>query len=113
MVPGEGEDDPAGPQQEYDERGRPVCPETKRINKDVIRSHNEVMLVIGVAEPDNGLAEAQTESAARHHQHEERIGMACSHVGRVLEVIALWGVNGTRQRILVRNHNRLFDECLN
>jgi hypothetical protein len=101
VVPGEGPEDPRGPRQQYDERGRPINPETKRINRDVVRSHNEVMMVIGVAEPENGIVEAQAEAARRHHQYEDRMGRRLLLVGGVLETAAIWGVNGMRQRILV------------
>ncbi|KAK4127781.1 hypothetical protein N657DRAFT_612787 [Parathielavia appendiculata] len=99
VVQGEGPEDPRGPQQLYDERGRPINPETKRINRDIIRSHNEVMMVIGVAEPDHGIAEF--EAGRRHHQYEDRIGRRLLVVGGALETAAIWGVNGIRQRILL------------
>jgi len=101
VVPGEGVADPRAPQLMYDERGRPYNPETKRINRDVIRSHNEVMMVIGVAEPDNGIAEAQAEAARKHYEFEERVGRRLLLAGGMLETAAIWGVNGLRQRILV------------
>ncbi len=86
----------------YDERGRPVNPETKRINKDVVRSHNEVMLVIGVAEPENGGAlDAQIEARLIQHENEDRIGRRLRNVGRVLQLGGIWGLYGLRQRILV------------
>ncbi|SPQ21824.1 9f078a80-ceb8-436b-9432-6c194b713432 [Thermothielavioides terrestris] len=85
----------------YDERGRPINPETKRINRDVIRSHNEVMMVIGVAEPENGFVEAQAEAARRHRQYEDRVGRRLLLAGGVFETAAIWGVNGMRQRILL------------
>lgn len=78
-------------------------PETKQINKDVIRSHNEVMLVIGVAEPENGITESQAEAARKHQQYEEDIGHTLLKVGRVVEAAGAWGVNGVRHRILVSN----------
>ncbi|KAK3308800.1 uncharacterized protein B0T15DRAFT_118935 [Chaetomium strumarium] len=101
VVPGNGPEDPRGPQQQYDERGRLINPESKRINRDIIRSHNEVMMVIGVAEPENGIAEARAEAARKHHQYEDRIGRRLLRAGGVLETVAVWGVNGMRQRILL------------
>lgn len=98
---GEGPEDPRGHQQLYDERGRPINLETKRINRDVIRSHNEVMMVIGVAEPENGI-DVQAEAARKHHQYEERIGRRLLLAGGIVETTAIWGINGMRQRILVR-----------
>lgn len=77
-------------------------PETRQINKDVIRSHNEVMLVIGVAEPENGITESQAEAARKHQQYEDDVGHVLLRVGRVVEAAASWGVNGVRNRILVR-----------
>ncbi|KXX73219.1 hypothetical protein MMYC01_205132 [Madurella mycetomatis] len=101
VVLGEGPENPRGHQQIYDERGRPINPETKRINRDVIRSHNEVMMVIGVAEPENGTVDAEAEAARRHHQYEDRIGRRLLLAGGVLETAGIWGVNGMRQRILL------------
>ncbi|KAK4137476.1 hypothetical protein BT67DRAFT_414835, partial [Trichocladium antarcticum] len=101
VVQGEGPEDSRDSQQMYDERGRPINPETKRINRDVIRSHNEVMMVIGVAEPENGIAEAQAEAALKHREYEDRIGRRLLLAGGVLETAAIWGVNGMRQRILL------------
>jgi hypothetical protein len=101
-MPGEGQPDLRGPAQLYDERGRPVNPETKRINKDVIRSHNEVMLVIGVAEPEDGISKSQVESGfTKHHNYEDAIGYNLDVVWKVVELVGIWGVNGIRQRILV------------
>ncbi|KAJ9148432.1 hypothetical protein NKR23_g5130 [Pleurostoma richardsiae] len=103
VIMGEGEGDIRAPLQMYDERGRPVNPETKQINKDVIRSHNEVMLVIGVAEPENSVDELRAEAFRRreHDIRDERIGRALLNVGRALEIGGVWGVNGLRQRILL------------
>jgi hypothetical protein len=107
VVQGEGVEDPRSPEQLYDDRGRPINPETKRINRDVIRSHNEVMMVIGVAEPENGIAEAQLEASQKHHRYENRIGRRLLLTGAVLKTAAIWGVNGMRQRILVCGLPRL------
>ncbi|KAJ4306416.1 hypothetical protein N0V88_001217 [Collariella sp. IMI 366227] len=100
VVMGEGPEDPRGHKQLYDERGRPINLETKRINRDVIRSHNEVMMVIGVAEPENGI-DVQAEAARKHHQYEERIGRRLLLAGGIVETTAIWGINGMRQRILL------------
>ena len=100
---GDGEGDIRAPVQLYDERGRPVNPDTKRINKDVIRSHNEVMLVIGVAEPENTVDEVKEEALRRrrHDTRDDQVGRVLLNVGRALEIGGVWGVNGLRQRILV------------
>lgn len=100
-MPGEGPEDPRAPRQLYDERGRPINPETKRINRDVIRSHNEVMMVIGVAEPENSLFDAQAEAAREQQRYEDRVGRKLLLYSSVLNTAAIWGINGMRQRILV------------
>ncbi|KAK3325537.1 hypothetical protein B0H66DRAFT_599692 [Apodospora peruviana] len=90
-------------EQQYDQRGRPVNPQTRRINRDVIRSHNEVMLAIGVVEPEASWQEAQAkaESIRRHRVAEDTFAKNLVVVHEVLESTALWGVNGMRQRILI------------
>lgn len=103
VVMGEGEGDPRAPLQMYDERGRPVNPETKRINRDIIRSHNEVMLVIGVVESENTIDELRAEQLRRyaHERYDQRIGRRLEWVARACELGGVWGVGGTRQRILL------------
>ncbi|KAK5662986.1 hypothetical protein OQA88_6400 [Cercophora sp. LCS_1] len=102
VVQGTGQNNPRAPPQEYDGRGRPVNPNTRRINRDVIRSHNEVMQVIGVAEPDNGAAEAAEAAARRKHvEFENRIGSRLFLASGILDTAVVWGINGMRQRILL------------
>lgn len=103
VVMGEGEGDPREPTQLYDERGRPVNPETKRVNKDIIRSHNEVMLVIGVVESETSMEELRAEQLRRyaHEREDERVGRNLEWVARVCELAGVWGVGGMRQRILL------------
>lgn len=103
IVMGEGEGDPRAPLQMYDERGRPVNPETRRINRDVIRSHNEVMLVIGVVEAENSIDEARAERARHiaHLQHDTRLARRFEWASRACELAGVWGVAGVRQRILL------------
>jgi len=100
-VQGEGEGDIRAPVQLYDERGRPVNPDTKRINKEVIRSHNEVMQVIGVAEPDSTAQDPQAAGRERQEQNEEIIGRRLLLVGRIIELGGVWGVDALRTRLLV------------
>lgn len=102
VVRGEGEEDPRAPPQEYDEKGRPTNAETKKINRDIVRSHNEVMLVIGVAEPENGVTEQQALARGALHMYEEQTGRKLFFIGRAFELTGFWGINGMRQRILVR-----------
>jgi hypothetical protein len=80
-----------------------VNAETRRINRSVVRSHNEVMHVIGVAEPDGPSPEAEAEAAEarRHLEFENYIGRNLALVSDVLVTAGVWGVNGVRQRILV------------
>ncbi|KAJ4388724.1 hypothetical protein N0V93_006183 [Gnomoniopsis smithogilvyi] len=103
VVYGEGEDDPRDPLQLYDERGRPVNPETKRVNRDIIRSHNEVMLVIGVVESENTFDELRAEHQRRHahERYDELVGRNLEWAARVCELGGVWGIGGMRQRILL------------
>ena len=79
--------------------------ETKRINKDVVRSHNEVMLVIGVAEPENGsIVDSQTEARLKQQYNEDKIGRRLWDVGILTHLGGFWSVNGLRQRLLVSAH---------
>ncbi|CAJ2508080.1 Uu.00g092660.m01.CDS01 [Anthostomella pinea] len=102
VVDGEGDEDPHEPEKQYDATGRVINPETKRIHKDVIRAHNEVMLVIGVAEPEHqGVSAAELESARQYHEYESDTGKTLYHFGRVISVAGTWGIHGIRQRMLV------------
>ncbi|KAI1813985.1 hypothetical protein GGS20DRAFT_444391 [Poronia punctata] len=102
VVEGEGEADPHEPPREYDEHGRIVNETTKKIIKDIIRAHNEVMLVIGVAEPDNPAANNFVAEASRIHQEfENATGRNYLRLGRLLVLTGIWGVHGVRQRIMV------------
>ncbi|KAF3023060.1 hypothetical protein E8E14_012697 [Neopestalotiopsis sp. 37M] len=101
VVEGTGEDDPHEPARQYDEKGRIINPETKRRIKDVIRAHNEVMEVIGVAEPDI-TAETKEMIMAREHQiYETETGHTLLNLGRTLGIFGIWGVHGVRQRIML------------
>ena len=103
MVDGNGERDARQPQQQYDHRGRPVNPDTKRRNRDIIRSHNEVMLVIGVAEPEHPASRPEFKSQQRHYEYEEDAGQRLNvAANRCLDAVGLFGIHGLRQRILVR-----------
>ncbi|KAG9255424.1 uncharacterized protein F5Z01DRAFT_653073 [Emericellopsis atlantica] len=102
VVPGEGEDDPNTPNQQYDSRGRPINPETKRINRDIVRAHNEVMLVVGVAEPDNPHAASELEEKRQHYAYESHLGQRMIWAtNRCFEMVGVFGVAGLRQRLLV------------
>ncbi|KAI1138834.1 hypothetical protein F5Y05DRAFT_352152 [Hypoxylon sp. FL0543] len=102
VVPGEGEADPHEPEKQYDSLGRIVNPRTKQIMKDVIRAHNEVMLVIGVAEPENGgISAADLELAKQYQEYESDTGKTLYQLGTSLGILSTWGVLNIRRRILV------------
>ncbi|KAF4980964.1 hypothetical protein FZEAL_3139 [Fusarium zealandicum] len=91
-----------GAAQQYDHRGRPMNPETKRINRDIIRSHNEVMLVIGVAEQENPSTNPEVDAERRHTTHEDNLGVTTAFAAlRCVDAIGAFGVDGLRQRILI------------
>ncbi|VUC24649.1 unnamed protein product [Clonostachys rosea] len=103
VVQGEGEDENHEPRQQYDHRGRPINPESKRINRDMIRSHNEVMLVVGVAEPENPpTAPGEAELKRQHSEYEETTGSRLAWAAkRFIHGIGLFGLTGARERVLV------------
>ncbi|KAI1180791.1 hypothetical protein F4777DRAFT_573447 [Nemania sp. FL0916] len=101
VVEGEGEPDPHEPTREYDEHGRVVNEESKMMNREIIRAHNEVMLVIGVAEQDPGVSRSEAASAKLHNEYENSAGRHFHRLGRILILTGIWGVHGVRQRILV------------
>ena len=68
----------------------------------MIRSHNEVMQVIGVAEPENTNIFAEAEMQREHHEYEQRMGYHLLDIARVVQICGISvGMNGFRQRILV------------
>ncbi|KAF5027859.1 hypothetical protein F66182_47 [Fusarium sp. NRRL 66182] len=90
------------PVQQYDHRGRPVNPETKRVNRDIIRSHNEVMLVIGVAEQEDPTSNPEAESERRHTMYEDDMGVTLAFSAlRCVDTPGAFGLDGLRQRILI------------
>jgi hypothetical protein len=102
VVQGEGEEDSQAPNQQYDHGGRPINPDTMRINRDIIRSHNQVMFIIGIAEPENPGPEVDL--LRRHGAYEEAIGLKlASSAKRCVEAVGMFGINGLRDRILVRS----------
>ncbi|KAI1096736.1 hypothetical protein F5B19DRAFT_434324 [Rostrohypoxylon terebratum] len=102
VVQGEGPEDIHEPEKEYDGLGRIVNSRTKHIIKDVIRAHNEVMLVIGVAEPEStGINMADVELARQHQEYESDTGRTLYQLGASLVILNTWGVLNIRRRILV------------
>ncbi|KAI1079360.1 hypothetical protein F5B20DRAFT_175049 [Whalleya microplaca] len=102
VVDGEGEADPHEPDKRYDGTGRIINPQTRQTIRDVIRAHNEVMLVIGVAEPEYCVTSAAERETARLYQdYESQTGRTLHSLGRTLGILGVWGVVSIRQRILV------------
>lgn len=96
------------PEQQYDERGRPVNPATKQMNKDIIRAHNEVMAVIGVAEADHPTHDQEHELRIQHELSEEQTAKNIAFAAKwSLDAIGIFGAHGLRQRTLVRAKSRL------
>jgi hypothetical protein len=106
VVEGTGEEDPHEPKRHYDEKGRIVNRETKTIIKDIIRSHNEVMQVIGVAELENNSAEDGI-LVKEHEQYETETGQWLLKIGRGLTIVGSWGIQGLRQRLMVSHRKSL------
>ncbi|KAI1126064.1 hypothetical protein F5Y10DRAFT_245784 [Nemania abortiva] len=102
VVEGEGEADSQEPTREYDAHGRVVNEDSKKMNKDIIRAHNEVMLVIGVAEQDpSASSRLVANSTELYNDYENITGKRFLRLGRVLVITGIWGIHGVRQRILV------------
>ncbi|XDG02183.1 hypothetical protein ABKA04_001798 [Annulohypoxylon sp. FPYF3050] len=102
VVQGEGPNDIHEPEKQYDNLGRIINSRTKQIIKDVIRAHNEVMLVIGVAEPEStGINIADLESTKQHQEYESDTGRTLYQLGTSLGILNTWGVLNIRRRILV------------
>ncbi|KAI1117215.1 hypothetical protein F5Y14DRAFT_439339 [Nemania sp. NC0429] len=101
VVAGEGEAD-VQDARTYDEHGRVVNESSRQMNKDIIRAHNEVMHVIGVAEPEPSASSNWAAFSAKlHSDYENSKGRHFLRWGRLIFVAGVWGVHGLRQRILV------------
>jgi hypothetical protein len=60
------------------------------------------MFIIGIAEPENPGPEV--DSQRRHGAYEEAIGLKlASSAKRCVEAVGVFGINGLRDRILVRS----------
>ena len=68
----------------------------------MVRAHNEVMQVIGVAEADNN-AVAEAEMHREHYSYEDAKGQLLLRLGFIVQKLELdvWGLAGIRQRIMV------------
>ncbi|KAI5865455.1 hypothetical protein GGS23DRAFT_427440 [Durotheca rogersii] len=102
VVLGEGEVDPREPEKEYDRKGRVINPRTKDTIKGLIRAHNEVMQVIGVAEPDStSISVDDLASAKQYHEYESDTGRGLYQLGTSLGILGTWGIINIRRRIMV------------
>ena len=86
--------------QQYNDRGRPINPETKRRERENVRAANEVMQVTGVVE-DSAAAKAEAKAYKAAKNEETFTGLRLMEVGRGVLVGGVWGVLGLRRRILV------------
>ena len=86
--------------QEYNHRGHPRNPETRRRERAQIRAANEVMEVTGIVQ-DFTKVKAKSLDYMREGIEETYTGMSLLEVGRVVLVGGVWGVLGLRRRILV------------
>ncbi|KAH6626228.1 hypothetical protein B0J18DRAFT_489133 [Chaetomium sp. MPI-SDFR-AT-0129] len=101
-VPGQGNDYPPNQYAYFDDRGRLYNPVIKGLNRDFIRSHNEVMMVIGVAEPESGTAaDAQMDATHRQNRFEDVIGSRLHLAAFQIASASNWAVHGIRQRLWV------------
>jgi len=98
VVEGTGVHVPGG--QQYNERGRPINPETKRRERENVRAANEVMQVTGVVE-DSAAAKAEAKAYRVAKNEETFTGLRLMEVGRAALVGGVWGVLGLRRRILI------------
>ncbi|KAH9210993.1 hypothetical protein DL95DRAFT_342430 [Leptodontidium sp. 2 PMI_412] len=86
--------------QEYNDRGHPRNPETKRREREHVRAANEVMQVTGVVEDAMAAREKATQMIFDKHQ-ELVLGLRFIEVGRAVLVGGVWGVMGLRRRVLL------------
>lgn len=87
-------------QQQYNDRGYPRNPETKRQEREHVRAANEVMQVTGVVE-DSLAAKAKANQYMDDKNQETFTGLRLMEAGRAVLVGGVWGVLGLRRRILV------------
>lgn len=85
----------------YNEHGHPRNPETRRREREAVRSANEVMQVTGVVE-DLKIAREKAFKFMDEKNHETYTGLRLMELGRASLVVGVWGVLGLRRRILVR-----------
>lgn len=96
--------------QQYNDRGYPRNPETKRQEREHVRAANEVMQVTGVVE-DSLAAKVKANQFMNEKNLETLTGLRLMEVGRAVLVGGVWGVLGLRRRILVRFPAAPLDKC--
>jgi hypothetical protein len=89
--------------QQYNEKGSPYNPETKRREREHVRAANEVMQVTGIVE-DTIAARLKANEDIINKNQETLTGLRLMEAGRYGLVGGVWGVLGLRRRILVREH---------
>jgi hypothetical protein len=89
-------------QQQYDHKGRPINPATRNLNREIVRAHNEVMHVIGVAEPDIPNNDVEMQVLRRYLSHEQRVCDEMENLGRGLMDVGFMAFDGIRHRVMVR-----------
>jgi hypothetical protein len=96
--------------QQYNDRGYPRNPETKRQEREHVRAANEVMQVTGVVE-DSLAAKVKASQFMNEKNQETLTGLRFMEGGRAVLVGGVWGVLGLRRRILVTQLSVCHDEC--
>jgi hypothetical protein len=86
--------------QQYNSRGYPRNPRTKRREKDNVRAANEVMQTTGVVE-DAEAAKAKLVKMQLEKSQETLTALRLMEGGRAALIGGVWGVLGLRRRILV------------
>lgn len=86
--------------QQYNDRGHPRNPETKRREREHVRAANEVMQVTGVVE-DSLAARQKIVQSMNDKNQETFTGLRFMEIGRGVLVGGVWGVMGLRRRVLL------------
>ncbi|KFX97615.1 hypothetical protein V495_08832 [Pseudogymnoascus sp. VKM F-4514 (FW-929)] len=86
--------------QQYDDRGRPINPETTQRTKDLVRASNEVLQAAGIIEPNSDFrARDEALKAAREEDFDKAFRRRT--IGGVLLTAGVWGTSGLRRRTLL------------
>ncbi|KFY49470.1 hypothetical protein V496_09986 [Pseudogymnoascus sp. VKM F-4515 (FW-2607)] len=86
--------------QQYDDRGRPINPETTQRTKDLVRASNEVLQAAGIIEPNSDFrARDEALKAAREEDFDKAFRRRT--IGGVLLTAGVWGTSGMRRRTCI------------